>query len=275
MTAGAAAMKGNVNTDVIRTISALLGAAGIFVFVLPVFTGRILNIGNLTGLGVSLCFLLYGLRQSRIHALTAGCWREGGALRGLLLAAGILLAAIAGTALILSAMMVRAALKKPDPGANVIVLGCEVKGERPSRMLTGRMDTAIEYLQEHPDLYCVLSGGRGENEKISEAECMFRYMTARGISPDRLIKEEESVSTRENLRFSMQKLNEAGLAGTPDSHAPVEIAIVTNEFHACRAGLIAKQLGLNAGSVPAASPWWLLPTFYVRELYGLLYQMFL
>jgi uncharacterized SAM-binding protein YcdF (DUF218 family) len=171
--------------------------------------------------------------------------------------------------------MVRAALKKPDPDANVIVLGCEVKGERPSRMLTGRMDTAIEYLQEHPGLYCVLSGGRGENEKISEAECMFRYMTGRGISPERLIKEDRSVSTRENLLFSLQKLQEAGLAGTAGTHAPLEIAIVTNEFHACRAGLIARQLGLRAGSVPAASPWWLLPTFYVRELYGLLYQLFL
>jgi uncharacterized SAM-binding protein YcdF (DUF218 family) len=185
-------------------------------------------------------------------------------------------------------MIVHAALKKPAPDANVILLGCEVKGEKPSRMLKGRMDAAVDYLQEHPGLYCVLSGGKGENEKISEAECMFRYMTARGISPERLIKEDQSVSTRENLLFSLQKLIEAGLIQADggsekgsaavfaeSARSPAQIAVVTNEFHACRARLIAKELGFDTGTVPAASPWWLLPTFYVRELYGLLYQIFL
>ena len=129
--------------------------------------------------------------------------------------------------------------------------------------------TVFDYLQEHPGLYCVLSGGKGENEKISEAECMFRYMTARGIEPDRILCEDRSTSTRENLLFSLQILREKGLLDIRD------VALVTNEFHACRAHLIAKKLGLKAGTVPAASPWWLLPSFYVRELFGLLYQIFL
>lgn len=272
----------------IRIITVLTGAAGIFVFILPVFTGRILNIGNVTGFAVSLCLLLYGLRQSSIHALIAQGWRAGGLLRGILLIVGAFLTAIALTALILTCMIVHAALKKPAPDANVIILGCEVKGEKPSRMLKGRMDAAVDYLQEHPGLYCVLSGGKGENEKISEAECMFRYMTARGISAERLIKEDQSVSTRENLQFSLQKLREAGLlqadgdsekesaaVSGENSGSRAQIAVVTNEFHACRARLIAKSLGVDTGTVPAASPWWLLPTFYVRELYGLLYQIFM
>ncbi len=261
----------------IRIITALAGAAGIFVFILPVFTGRILNIGNVTGLAVSLCLLAYGIWQSSIHSAVLRGWRAGGVLRGALALAGILLTAIAVTALILTLMIVQSALKKPAPDADVVVLGCEVKGERPSRMLTGRMDTAIDYLKEHPRVYCVLSGGRGENEKISEAECMYRYMTARGIDPGRLIREDRSVSTRENLQFSLQKLKEAGRADAfgDNGTADLQIAVVTNEFHACRARLIAKSLGLDAGSVPAPSPWWLLPTFYVRELYGLLYQIFL
>lgn len=272
----------------IRIITVLTGAAGVFVFILPVFTGRILNIGNVTGFAVSLCLLLYGLKQSSIHALIGQGWRAGGLLRGFLLVWGAVLTAIALTALILTCMIVHAALKKPAPDANVILLGCEVKGEKPSRMLKGRMDAAVDYLQEHPGLYCVLSGGKGENEKISEAECMFRYMTARGISPERLIKEDQSVSTRENLLFSLQKLREAGLIQADggsekesaavfaeSARSPAQIAVVTNEFHACRARLIAKELGFDTGTVPAASPWWLLPTFYVRELYGLLYQIFL
>ena len=261
----------------IKIIPALAGAAGIFLFILPVFTGRILNIGNMTGLCVSLCLLLYGIRQDTVHAVIAQGWSRGGICRGAIAAGGILLTAAAVTVLVLTFMIVRAALTEPDPAADAVVLGCEVKGDRPSRMLTGRMDAAIDYLQAHPDVCCVLSGGKGENEEISEAECMYRYMTARGIDPGRLIREDRSVSTRENLQFSLQKLRQAGRAEASggDDPAPLQIAVVTNEFHACRAHLIAKELGMRAGTVVAPSPWWLLPTFYVRELYGLLYQIFL
>ena len=104
---------------------------------------------------------------------------------------------------------------------------------------------------------------------------MFRYMSARGIAPERLIKEDRSTSTRENLLFSVGRLEEAGLLSTSGDGGGTQIAVVTNEFHACRAHLIAKKLGFRAGTVSAPSPWWLLPTFYVRELYGLLYQIFL
>ena len=224
-------------TEVIKIIPALAGAAGIFLFILPVFTGRILNIGNMTGLCVSLCLFLYGIRQDTVHAVIAQGWRRGGICRGAIAAGGILLTAAAVTVLVLTFMIVRAALTEPDPSADAVVLGCEVKGDRPSRMLTGRMDAAIDYLQAHPHVCCVLSGGKGDNEEISEAECMYRYMTARGIDPGRLIREDRSVSTRENLQFSLQKLRQAGRAEA------------------------------SGGDDPA--------TFYVRELYGLLYQIFL
>ena len=261
----------------IRIITALAGAAGIFLFILPVFTGRIVNIGNMTGLAVSLFFLLYGIFRTHIHAMLAAGWSAGGVCRAAIILGAAAGSAILVTALVLTCMIVRAALKKPAEDANVVVLGCEVKGEQPSRMLTGRMNAAIAYLLEHPDVICVLSGGKGENEKISEAECMYRYMTARGIAPDRLIKEDRSVSTRENLLFSLQKLQEEGIIGSSEGKdgGRAQIAIVTNGFHACRAHIIAKELGVDSGTVPAASPWWLLPTFYVRELYGLLYQIFL
>ena len=71
----------------IRNITVLLGAAGIFVFILPVFTGRILNIGNITGLAVSLAILLYGIWQRSIHAIIAQGWKSGGLYRGALVLA--------------------------------------------------------------------------------------------------------------------------------------------------------------------------------------------
>lgn len=104
----------------IKIIPALAGAAGIFLFILPVFTGRILNIGNMTGLCVSLCLFLYGIRQDTVHAVIAQGWRRGGICRGSIAAGGILLAAIAVTALILTFMIVRAALTEPEDRKSVV-----------------------------------------------------------------------------------------------------------------------------------------------------------
>lgn len=251
-------------------VCAAAGTGLLICFLLPVFTGRILNIGNVTGLVISTCLLFYGLRQAPVHEALGRIRTEGPLpARIALAAAGILCAGIALTALLLTCMMVRAALKEPAEDANVIVLGCEVKGEKPSLMLSGRIYAAVHYLQRHPGALCVVSGGTGEGEKISEAECMYRSMTAQGIEPARILLEDRSVSTRENLLFSMRKLEEAGAGDNR------RIAVVTNEFHACRAHLIAKKLGLQAGSVVSRTPWWLFPTFYVRELYGLLYQLLL
>ena len=263
-------------TEMIRVVPAVIGAAGMILFLVPAVAAGIVNIGNVTGFFVSAAFLLWGVFHRRIQDFLRAAWSRGGFPgRAALVLAAAAAACIAVTALVLTFMMISYARRRPAADADVIVLGCEVKGDRPSRMLKRRMEAAIEWLEDHPDVKCVLSGGKGGTELISEAECMYRYMTARGIDPERLLKEDRSVSTRENLLFSMELLEQEGRA--PSEIAIVtnaEIAIVTNEFHEARACLIAKKLGLSAGSVPAPSTPWLLPTFYVRELYGLLYQFF-
>ena len=238
-------------------------------FLVPAAASGIVNIGNVTGFCLSAALFLYGVFRGRIHVFLDAVWSRGGILgRASLVFVCLAAACIAVTALLLTFLMIGYALRRPAEDADAVILGCEVKGNRPSRILTRRMETAIAWLQEHPDARCVLSGGKGDTEMISEAECMYRYMTARGVEPERLLREDRSVSTRENLLFSVKLLEEEG--GTPR-----EIAIVTSEFHQARAGLIAKKLGLRAGAVTASTPLWLLPTFYVRELYGLLYQIFL
>lgn len=248
---------------------AMAGAAGLAVFLLPVFTGRILNIGNMTGMALCACLLFYFVFKEKADGVVRKMIGAGGFARAFVLGAGLILCLIALTAFILTVLIVRAALKSPAPDSVVIVLGCEVKGKRPSRILKSRIDAAAGYLREHPDAVCVVSGGKGEREEISEAECMYLGLTAQGIAPDRILKEDRSVSTRENLLYSRQILQEAGMGDKNDA------AIVTSEFHALRAHLIAGKLGFRCGTIPARTPWWLLPTFYVRELYGVLYQLFL
>lgn len=250
---------------IIKTGAILAGTAGLVLFLLPVFTGRIVNIGNVTGLIVSSCLLFYGIFQTRLHTAAAGISRAGLPVKWAAAAGGLFLTCVLITAAVLTAMMVRETFRKPPEGAAVIVLGCQVKGDRPSRMLLTRVDAAAGWLEKHPGCLCIVSGGKGEDEEISEAECMRRLLTERGIAKERILLEDRSVSTRENLLFSARILKEKGLA--PGA------AIVTSEFHSCRAHLIARSLGLEDGAVPAGSPWWLLPTFYVRELYGLLFQI--
>lgn len=127
----------------------------------------------------------------------------------------------------------------------LIVLGAGVNGTQPSRSLYERLCVAKDYLLTYPDATAVLSGGQGDNESISEAECMYRWLTAAGIASERLLREEKSTSTAENLRFSVERI-EAETGETPQT-----VAVVSSEYHLCRAELLAKKQGIHALGVPA------------------------
>ena len=120
-----------------------------------------------------------------------------------------------------------------------VVLGAGVNGTEPSRSLMERIDAAERYAQEHPEAILILSGGQGSNENITEAECMFRELTARGISANRLWKEENASTTQENLRFSAEMIKERS------GKAPQKLAVISSEYHLLRAELIAKKLGIE------------------------------
>lgn len=92
---------------------------------------------------------------------------------------------------------------------------------------------------------------------------MYRYLTKKGINSSRIIKEDKSTSTRKICDF----LKDNGRKGLGNN-----IAIATSEYHQYRASQIAKSLGFSVGAVSGHTAWWLFPTFYMRELYGILYQ---
>ena len=154
-----------------------------------------------------------------------------------------------------------------------VVLGCHVKDGRPSRILGERIDAAYEYLSSHPQAIAVLSGGQGEDEAISEAECMYRELTARGIDGSRLYKEESSVNTPTNLRHSREILEEvlgADSAWTEDH----EIALITSEFHCYRGCLHAKQEGLSPVAYASKTAMPYIIPFYLREIVAVVYTWF-
>ena len=88
----------------------------------------------------------------------------------------------------------------------IIVLGAHVNGTRLSKALLERARRALEYLEKNPGTKAVLSGGQGEGESISEAQAMSIYLQEHGISSDRLIMEDRSTNTKENLDFSLEKI---------------------------------------------------------------------
>ena len=233
---------------IMRILLAAAGIIGIVWFSLPMPLG-VVNMGNLTGLAVSALFIALAI------LMDIDIVRK---------AVSLILIVLVCSAMALSALIIHAAVRKPEENATAIVLGCRVYGETPSLMLVKRLEAAFDYLNKHPGASCVLSGGRGPGENISEAECMYRWLLQKGIDAGRLYKEDQSESTRENLSFSEAIISEEGL--------PESVAIVTDSFHLYRAGAEAQKLGLRYGSVPGKTPWWLLPTFLVREYYAILYH---
>lgn len=138
----------------------------------------------------------------------------------------------------------------------LIILGCKVNGTIPSRMLRQRLDAAAAYLDTYPDAVVIVSGGQGDGENITEAACMYDHLTAAGIAQERILLEDRSTSTMENLRFSMELME-------PDASA----AIVSNEFHLYRAGQMAQSLGLEPTLIPASTEYPILTaSYYLREI---------
>lgn len=160
-----------------------------------------------------------------------------------------------------------AARGSEDPEADyLIVLGAGVNGETPSLSLRERINAAYDYLAAYPDAVCIVSGGQGGGEDISEAECMFRELTAAGIDPDRIWLEDQATSTLENLAFSLD-LIESRTGSRPES-----AAIVSSEYHLYRASMFASWLSLEAKLVPAQTGMVTLRwNYYLREIFAVWY----
>lgn len=129
--------------------------------------------------------------------------------------------------------------------AYAIVLGARVKGNgEPSLSLQYRLETAVEYLQKNSHVKVIVSGGQGKEEPMSEAERMYTYLLEAGIAKERIIQEDASTSTYENLLFSKELLpeDEKGLT------------IISSDFHLARAQYLAEKLDLEVDVVPAQTP---------------------
>ena len=146
----------------------------------------------------------------------------------------------------------------------LLILGAALFGDTPSLELRERLDTSLEYINKNNDIKVIVSGGQGPNENITEAEAMKRYLTNHGVDEKRIIKEDESTSTLENIRFSKEIIQ------SMDKKTDLKLVIVSNDFHLFRAKLIAKRHGFTAYGLPARTPLWIIPSLYVREYFAVI-----
>ncbi|WP_342429921.1 YdcF family protein [Neobacillus sp. FSL H8-0543] len=137
----------------------------------------------------------------------------------------------------------------------IIILGARVKGTEPSLSLQYRIDAAADYLKLNPNTVAIASGGKGPGEDISEAEAIQIGLIAHGIDEARIILEDKSTSTVENIKFSQKMIPDNLNKGL----------LVTNDFHIYRAKLIAKDHGLKVEGLPAKTPTIAIPKSYLRE----------
>ena len=143
----------------------------------------------------------------------------------------------------------------------VIVLGAQVRGNKISRTLERRLDKAVEYAAYHPNTVFVLSGGQGDDEDVTEASAMYRYMKSRGVPDYQLLLEESSRSTYENMVYSKILITERERL----RRATLRAAKFDGVYHVLH-GAISPMLGIGPGDIKLKELMMRLQTEEVKEV---------
>ena len=230
-----------------QIIFVIIGVLIFISFAGAVFYG-VLNFGNIAGMAFGALYVLFGLLINRLDTPNQ-----------------ILSAVIALCIFLLVVLKMRdiyvAGKTTADRGQVIIVLGCRVRGNEPSAELIKRADAAYKFLLLNPDSVAILSGGQGKDENISEALCLQQLLLDRGIMKDRLILEDKSSSTEENIKNSLEIMAQLGMKK--------EAAVATSMYHQKRAQIICKRYELSVKAVSSKTRTALLPTFLMREIFAL------
>jgi len=251
------AEKKSGNSISVKIICALLIAAGLVLIAwsaIAMAVSTAVTIGMVAPIALGLLIIAYAaarlikrgrvIRQRWLRVVIAA-----------VLAVGVL------TAACFEILMYEAAYRQPpeEDAGFVIVLGCGIFPDgRLTLSLKNRLDAAYDYLKEHEGSLCIVSGGQGANEPVSEAQAMSEYLRSRGIHPDRILMEDRSDSTLRNLMYSKEIM-----ARYPKQ--PQTAAIVTSDFHVFRALMLAEQMGIRAFGIPAPTHWRIVLACHVRE----------
>ena len=182
------------------------------------------------------------------------------AARVLSIALGVIMAAALAVVISVECRIVSGSLAAPEPNADyVVVLGARVKDNGPSRLLNERIAKAAEYLRANENTVAILCGGQGSDEPMTEAQAMYEALIARGIDAERLLIEDQSTNTTENLR------NAAAMMTSKDA----SVVVTTTGYHMYRALQAAQEQGLtHVSGNPSACARLTLVNYYMREFFA-------
>lgn len=152
----------------------------------------------------------------------------------------------------------------------VVVLGAGVNGTVPSLSLQVRLEAALEYIADKPDIPIVVTGSQGPGEEISEAQCMADWLISHGVAAERILLEDQADNTEENIAFSIAMLHDNGVDVTSN------IAVVTSDYHLCRAHLLwgVPWMVPVAAHMPEAY-WPLTINYFIREAFAVAAEVLL
>ena len=152
----------------------------------------------------------------------------------------------------------------------VIILGCKVRDDGSlTPILKARVDKAVEFAKEQKEkvgknIIFIPSGGQGQDEVISEAEAMKKYLIEKGINEEDIIIENKSTSTLQNMRFSKNKIDEINRDG--------KIIFSTTNYHVFRSGVIANSEGINCEGIGSKTKWYFYTNALIREFVANLFS---
>ena len=241
------------------------GIGIVCLFAVPLFFG-VLNLGNGAGMTAGLLVFGYGIFHGKVNLFVKNLWKRKWGMAFLSVLA-VIATAVVIFGIITANQIIRAADNPPNKPTTAVVLGCQVKPHGPGILLEERLVTAKKFLEENPSAKCILSGGQGDDEPVSEAKCMRDWLVEKGIDPQRLYMEDRSTTTRENIAFSKALIEKEGLIP--------EITIISNNFHQYRASQIAKDAGMEYYNVSCATNPAFFSTYFLRELGGAMIEKFL
>ena len=166
---------------------------------------------------------------------------------------------------------IRAARHEPDPDKDyILILGCWFfkDGSLPP-LLRGRVDKAVEFWKEQyaktgKRAVLIPTGGQGNNESMTEAEAMARYLTAAGFPKECILKEDAARNTYQNMEFSHRLIQNAEASADEKN-----ILFVTTNYHVFRSGVWAGLAGVKAEGLGSRTKWWFWPNAFMRECVGL------
>lgn len=172
----------------------------------------------------------------------------------------------------------------------IIIHGAGLDGPRPTPLLAGRIDKALElWNKQHQHGKFVVSGGQGADEVVSEAQAMRDYLLEKGVPAAAILMEDKSTTTWENLRYSLAIINDdratgvdatssaavassgdvtttaSDVSGTATSSSGFTTAVVTSDFHVFRCAEYAHNLGIKADGIGSHTKGWYWPTAFIRE----------